>query len=255
MVTYKSFKIFESEGITYFGIPEDMILAYMEKFFKMKKDIKFKHHKELIEKLGIAISLQGEIDIAVADKVETAVFEQCLGSLCPATERANWIKAVVTNDSSGNFQYVNDHVIDLNEHLSLKYRLAWIYKILSLRHEGIYYQYVNNYQRTGVKKTAIIIPRTIVDQAIERIKTFTGGKTNGAGVDLSDEIKEIAELVLIILDREQSMSMARLKSKIEINMGSNSISWQFFNQVIEALNKKQLIDKEGTTIFSKTQRE
>jgi len=280
MVTYKSLQMFEREGITYLGIPEDMIIDFLNAVVDTTKIKNEKWKQVLVEKLGIIAAVKDELDSTLADVIDSTMMEQIMESEKKTTERAAWVKNPVPYIArSQYYRYTNDSLNDLNLKLKITYRLAWVYKIMSQRHPGIEMKFEHLTGKTSGGKTIIMIPKALVDATkqtiIDSMSMYATGlnpsdtlpeatkpittqakqatkplvmETNGS---ITEEQKEISELVLAVLQMDKQMSMSSLKRKCEQHMDSNTITIDAFREIIRNLEKCNFIAIDGSTVILK----
>ena len=178
MTTFKSVKIFVENGIAYFGIPEDMIMYFLDQALKGKENEKFQTGKEMLTKLELVAATQADLDEMMASKIESTVIEQIVESERLLAQRAQWVAHTVRFDKSMNvYRYNNDNIEDLNNKLKLKLRLAWVYKMFALKYAGVAMGFMEDWRgvkKSGSKKrqvTCIDIPRPVVEKILSFVSS------------------------------------------------------------------------------------
>lgn len=264
MTTFKSVKVFMEKGITYFGIPEDMIVFFLDQALRSKNEKKFEDRQNIIQKLGLFVAARSEIDTIMADKIEATIIQQIMESKNPITKREQWVISPVKFDKTMNmYRFTNDNLSDLNSRLKLQYKLAWVYKLLSMRHGMITEGFVvigswkPREPNTRRRLTSIDIPKNVIDKILKHITTKNQEsavqslnkpvKPEPGKWKLSQDEQEIVEIILMIVEREEVIDEPLLKGRVERAAGSE-VPWDVFLKIVGYMADYGLINLDGNTV-------
>ena len=281
MTTFKSIRVFIENGIAYLGIPEDMLLHFLDAAMKGKDAAKFEHQKEIVAKIGLVAAAQSEIDDVMANKIESTIIEQVVASAMAPADRPTWVTRKVKFDPTFNaYRYTNDDLHDLNTKLKLTYRLDWVYKIMSQRHATITKGLVNEGGKHQRRVACIDVPKPVIDAILAKLDTpgtkpavATGGtaavtpapphEASAAApsptpapvtpprIDLPAVEYEVANDVLWVLENmaesEVGIPMPYLRAKVDRVSGKQT-DWSMFSKIVDYLAKANMITTNGNLV-------
>lgn len=287
---HKRFMAFQDKNEFFMGIPEETVLNFLDKLIKSRQFLNENIQQKLNDYLVILDALREETDYKMGELVECTIIDQIIESKKPANKRVNWIVTIVAYIVDLHvYKYTNKNLADLNRKLNVSYKIPWVYRMLCMRHQKIKIVKDTDLKKKMSKglHTCIMIPAEIIDNVIKRVGNKSGtilqegnekiesqdehvkieSKENqditpqNAQVDqeikkaeisqANEQQKEIIRVIEAILERENTIAIAKLKGKVESISDNKEIDWVDFLNVIEIMTKESLITRAGTTITKK----